>query len=81
MGRHPQQLYDQGHLVLLVLARQEGIAERQLRQEAAEAPDIHGRVVVEAQDDLGRPVEPRLNVCVDSLIKEGRAAKVDDLDP
>jgi len=40
----------------------------QFSEDTAETPHVDGQTVARAEDDLGRSVEPRLNVRVDTLV-------------
>ena len=51
----------------------------ELGEYAAEAPDVDRHRVLAAEDDLGRAVEARLYVRVDSLVLVARGAEVDHL--
>ena len=73
-------LDDAAHLVVLAFAREDGEPDVQFRHDAPEAPHVDRAGVRNAQHDLRRAVEPALDVGVDALVQEGRAAEVDDLD-
>ena len=64
----------------LVFAWEQGIPDAELSHDAAETPHVNGCRVRNAKDDLGGTVKSRLNVSVNTFIREARAAKVDDLD-
>lgn len=49
---HAEHLHDARQLLLLVLAREQRVARVQLGNDAAETPNVDGRVVVHAEDDL-----------------------------
>lgn len=55
-------------------------AAAELRQDAAERPDVDLVAVREAQDDLGRAVAARLHVAAQVVRCEAAAAQVDHLD-
>lgn len=63
----------EGHL-------QENIAGQQLRQDAAQRPDIDFLVVRQAQDDLWGAVGSRLHIAAQVVAGEAGAAQVDHLD-
>jgi hypothetical protein len=80
LRRPAQDFHDAGQLLDLVLAREERIASEELRENTAETPHVDGRAVGQSEDDLGTPVEPRLDVREDALVIVARRAEVDDLD-
>lgn len=65
--------------MVLVLAREERLAGGELREHAAERPHVDAARVAQAQHDLGRAVEARLDVGVHALVAEAAAAKVNHL--
>lgn len=59
-GRRAQHLYDLHQLVHAGIAREDGLAQQQLRQDAAGAPHVYlGRVVDSPEDQLRRPGQKR----------------------
>ena len=78
--RHATYLHDVRQLVDLGLSWEDGVARVQLSNDATEAPHVNAHSVRYTQDDLGSAVEPRLDVRVDALVDEARAAEVNDLD-
>ena len=73
-GWHAHHFHDCRHLVILVLSCKDRHADETLEHNAAERPHVDGRGVGNAQHDLRRPVEPTLNVSVESLrLKATRA--------
>ena len=67
-------------MVFFVFAGEEGVAYRQLVEDAAEGPHVDGRRVGDTQHDFRRAVESALDVRVDFLVLEAAATKVNDLD-
>ena len=68
-------------MLFLVRAREQREARVQLNDYAAEAPHVNLlRVREQTEDDVGRSIEPRLDVRVDDLVGKATGAKVDDLD-
>lgn len=52
------------------------LTSKQLRQYAPERPHVNRHPIPSTHHNLGRPVEPRLNVRIHALILVARAAKV-----
>lgn len=77
---HADHLDESGHLVVLAVSREDGVADIELGHDAPERPHVDCTVVRNAEHDLWSTVEPRLNVSVDPLVKEGRASEIDYLD-
>ena len=71
-GRHAEHFDDLVHLVHLIGARKERLPRVHLDEDAAQGPHVNGQVVRNAQEDLWRPVEPRLDVLVDLKRKKKR---------
>jgi len=80
LRRDVDHLDDAGHLIVLGLAREDGVADVELSHDAAEAPHVDRACVGDAKHDLGGPVEPGLDIGVDPLIYESRGPEVDYLD-
>jgi len=74
-------LHYQLHLFVLTLSWEKRIASVELEEDTAKAPHVNGSGVVEPEDDLWRPIEPRLDVGIDLVVAEAAAPKIDDLDP
>lgn len=75
--RSPHQLYIHHKLLVLTLARKQWVPGPQLPQHAPKRPHIDRRSVPDAQDHLGCPVEPALNVGVELFVLVAAAAQVD----
>ena len=71
-------LHEPRHLVVLTVSREDGVANIELCHDASKRPHVYGAVIGNAQHNLRRSVEARLNVGVDTLIKESRTTKVDN---
>ena len=68
-------------MLFLVRAREQREARVQLNDYAAEAPHVDLlRVREQTEDDVGRSIEPRLDVRVNDLVLEAATAKVSDDD-
>ena len=67
-------------LLLLVLARKDGIACEKFGKDTAQRPHVYWHTICHAQNDLRRPVEARLDVSVNLLVFETAGAKVDNFD-
>ena len=67
-------------MIFLVLSREERLADVQFVQDAAEGPHVDGRSIRDAQHDLRRPVETRLDVGVYLFVFKAARSKIDDLD-
>ena len=68
-------------MLFLVGAREQREARVQLDNYAAEAPHVNLlRVREQTKDDVGRSIEPRLDVRVDDLVLEAATAEVSDDD-
>ena len=59
---------------------EQDVAAPDLREHAAQGPDVDAGVVVEAEHDLRRAVGPRLDVGRQAVAREARAPEVDDFD-
>mmetsp|Transcript_52971 Transcript_52971/g.138049 ORF Transcript_52971/g.138049 Transcript_52971/m.138049 type:complete len:230 (+) Transcript_52971:706-1395(+) len=70
---------DPGEQGLGGVPSEEHVARPQLRQDAAQGPDVHPLVVRQAQDDLRRPVGARLHVGGQPVVQEARGPEVDQL--
>lgn len=79
--RDPEDFHEHLHLLLLVLAGEDGEADEELGDDAPEAPHVDGHGVRQAQDHFRRAVEPALDVRVDLLVLEAARPEVHDLDP
>lgn len=66
--RHPQQFHEHAHLVLLVLAWEQGASLVEFDEDAAHGPHINGSSVGDSENDLGGPIEPALNIGIDLLV-------------
>jgi len=64
-------------MLLLVFTREEGVADVEFVENAAERPHVNGCVVRDPKNNLRRSVEARLYVGVNFLIFETTTAKVD----
>ena len=80
LGQRAEARRDLADEVGLRLHREERAAEEELVQHAAKAPRVDGRRVGQAEADLGRAVEARLDVGVDACAHEARRAEVDEAD-
>jgi len=78
-GRHANDLDDARNLVRLVLAGKQRSASQQLGQDTPNAPHVDCNTVACPEDDLGSPVEPRLDVGVDTLVVVTARSKVNHL--
>ena len=78
--RVPEHLDDPRDLVVLGRAGEQGQAEEQLNHDAPQRPHVDGGGVGQAEQDLGRPVEPGLDIGVDGLALVARGPEIDDLD-
>jgi len=70
---------DARNLISLVLAGEYRSASQKLGNDTAQAPHVNREAVAGAEDDLRRPVEPRLDVRVDALLLVTARSKVDHL--
>ena len=61
-------MHDQGKLLVLALTWENGYAGVQFHENAAETPHVDARSVRNAEDNLWRPVEARLDIGVDPLV-------------
>lgn len=61
---------------MLTFARKQREATEHLRDDGSEGPHVNGRRVWHAEDDLRRPIKPALNVRVNALAHEARAAVI-----
>jgi len=73
-------LHDQVQLLHFAFTREDWDARVKLNQDAAETPHVNPGRVRDADDDLWCPVEPRLDVRVDTLVGEAGGTKVNDFD-
>lgn len=80
LRRYSADFHDVGELIDLVLAWIDWIASVQLCYYAAKAPHVNCHCVGYAQNDLGSPIEPGLNIRIYPLTKEAGAAIVNDFD-
>ena len=78
--RQTQDFDYQAHLLVLVLAAEEGEAQVKLSYDASEAPDVYFAVVGKPEDYLRGAVVSALDVGVNGLTLEAAGAEVDDLD-
>ena len=78
--RHAFHLHHESHVIFLVLAREKRLANVEFVEDAAEGPHVDSAGVGDAEDDLGRAIEARLNVRVDLLVFETARAEIDNLD-
>lgn len=67
-------------MLLLVLTREQRIADVELIKDAAEAPHVDGAVVGDAEHDLWRPIESGLDIGINFLIFKTTGAEIDDFD-
>ena len=77
---HTAYLHHHGKLFHLVLTWEKRKTYAEFRHDASEAPHVDGTSIWNTQDDLGCSVKSRLDVCVNSLILEARAAEIYDFD-
>ena len=63
--RHPKHLNHKSHLIILVVSGEEGVAQDELGEDAAQAPHVNLDSIVTAKDDLRRSVKPTLNVIME----------------
>jgi hypothetical protein len=61
------------------IVREEDAARLELREDAAERPDVDLRAVGEAEDDFGRALGARLDLGRKAVRHEARGAKVNHL--
>jgi hypothetical protein len=66
-------------LFLLVVTWEHGLSSVHLDEDAAKRPHVDWATVRQAENDLWRAVEPRLDVRVHSLVVEARRAEVNHL--
>src|ERR1700737_4785295 len=59
--RRAENFHDTGELFLLVFAGEERIAGVQFREDTADRPHINGHAVCHPENNLRRPIEPRLD--------------------
>ena len=78
--RHAFDLHHESHVIFLVLAREKRLANVEFVEDAAEGPHVDSAGVGDAEDDLGRTIEARLDVRVDLLVFETARAEIDNLD-
>ena len=67
-------------MILLVLSREERVANVELIEDAAETPHVDCPVVWYTEDDFGCSVESRLDISVYLFVLETATAKINDLD-
>lgn len=80
IGWASEEFGDDGELIDVILAREEGFALEHLGEDAAGAPDVHLDVVLLPREhDLGGAVIPRRNVARHLWILNSGQAKVADL--
>ncbi len=77
--RHAQQLNEHQHLLILVLAGEEGNASIEFNKDAPEGPYINSGRVLDAEYDFRSSIKPALDVGVYLLSLEAPAAHVDNL--
>jgi hypothetical protein len=78
--RRTEYLHNTSQLLLLVLAREDGVARPQFRKNAAETPHIDPQTIATAQYYLWGAVEAGLDVRVHLLLLAAGGAEVDDAD-
>ena len=71
-------LHDALHLFFLVLAGKDWETDEELVEDAAERPHVDSWSVTDTHHDLGRAVEPRLNVGVELILLISTGAKVNN---
>jgi len=62
---------------MLAVSGKDRITYVKLCHNASKRPHVNAAVVGNPQHNLGRSVEPGLNVCVNTLVLESRASEVD----
>ena len=77
--RHSEHLDHQRHLVVLVVAWEEGVAHDELGEDASQAPHVDLDSVVTAEDDLRSAVKPALDIIMEFHLCVATGAKVDHL--
>ena len=78
--RHSLHLHYALHLLLLILTGEDGEANEEFVEDAAERPHVDRWRVADAHHDFRRPIEPRLNVRIELVLLVGARAKIYDLD-
>jgi hypothetical protein len=78
--RGAENLHNASKLLLLVLSREDRIAGKELRKNAAQTPHVNRQAVAHTQNYLRRSIETRLDVRVHFLVFEAAGSKIDNLD-
>ena len=80
IGRCAQEFRDDGELVDVILAREEGLALEHLGKDTASAPDVDLNVVLlPGKHDLWRTVVPRRHISSHLRILDSRQAEIANL--
>lgn len=72
-------LHHECHVVLFILSWEQWIANVQLVEDAAKTPHVNGSAIGDAEDNLWRSIESRLDIRINLLILKTATAKIDDL--
>jgi len=75
-GWLPNHFHDTRHLVMLAVSGKDRISDVKLCHNASKRPHVNTAIVGNPQHNLRSSVEPGLNVCVNSLVLESGASKV-----
>lgn len=78
--RWAENLHNTSKLLLLVLSRENRIAGKELRKNAAQTPHVNWQAIAHTQNDLRRSIETRLDVRVNFFVFEATGSKINDLD-
>lgn len=76
LGWVAEELDEHTHLLVLVLAGEDGLAGEQLAEDAAKGPDVDGLGVLDTEDDLGSAIKATLDVSVENLVSTAAATQV-----